>query len=386
MKRHAWLIFLIILITSSCLIYIPYDEGQQPPRRERPSEREYQDYYPGMDISYFYNYLSPYGTWVDYPRHGYVWIPRHVSYRWRPFTNGRWVWTDYGWTWVSYFEWGWIPFHYGRWGWDDDLGWFWVPDTVWGPAWVTWRYGDFYIGWAPLPPGVFLGEGIYSLPYELPHHCWTFIEGRYFWDEHFDRYVLPYERNISIINLTVNKTNIYFRNNRVINEGIDIDQMRKVTRHEVTKYELKDLRRPGLTKVGFRDVEIYRPSLKKNEAAKPRVVLNKAEAKEKISGPEVLEPRSRFERDDEESELRKEQEQERQLLERSQEEEVINLKRKADEEKRLARDPADKERIDKDYEAKITELKKSHEGEKSELKKRQQKEEEQVKKKKIKKD
>lgn len=27
-----------------------------------------------------------------------------------------------------------------------------MPDTEWGPAWVVWRMGDDYCGWAPLPP------------------------------------------------------------------------------------------------------------------------------------------------------------------------------------------------------------------------------------------
>jgi len=27
-----------------------------------------------------------------------------------------------------------------------------MPDDVWGPAWVEWRYDDEYIGWAPLRP------------------------------------------------------------------------------------------------------------------------------------------------------------------------------------------------------------------------------------------
>jgi hypothetical protein len=32
------------------------------------------------------------------------------------------------------------------------VGWVWVPDYEWGPAWVSWRSNDDYIGWAPLPP------------------------------------------------------------------------------------------------------------------------------------------------------------------------------------------------------------------------------------------
>jgi hypothetical protein len=77
--------------------------------------------------------------------------PWQMGYRWRPYSEGNWGWTDYGLTWISDLEWGDIRSHYGRWGGDNELGWFWVPGSVWGPAWVTWRSNDQYLGWAPLP-------------------------------------------------------------------------------------------------------------------------------------------------------------------------------------------------------------------------------------------
>jgi len=60
--------------------------------------------------------------------------------------------TEFGWTWVSDYSWGWAPFHYGRWIVIVGHGWCWVPGTIWGPAWVAWRAGDGFVGWAPLPP------------------------------------------------------------------------------------------------------------------------------------------------------------------------------------------------------------------------------------------
>jgi hypothetical protein len=77
-----------------------------------------------------------------------------VGYDWRPYTVGRWVNSNYGWTWVSYEPFGWATYHYGRWAFDRQIGWIWVPGTVWGPAWVAWQQGSGYIGWAPLPPQV----------------------------------------------------------------------------------------------------------------------------------------------------------------------------------------------------------------------------------------
>jgi uncharacterized protein DUF6600 len=99
--------------------------------------------------------LEPYGSFRRVARWGEVWVP-NVARDWRPYTVGHWVYSDdYGWYWVSdeaEASWGWVAFHYGRWVWVDDIGWAWVPGREWGPAWVDWRRGDRYVGWAPLPP------------------------------------------------------------------------------------------------------------------------------------------------------------------------------------------------------------------------------------------
>ena len=95
----------------------------------------------GGSVSFqvFYDDLSPYGTWVESPDYGYVWIP-DAGPGFTPYaTNGYWVYTNMGWTWVSNYPWGWAPFHYGRWYTDPYYGPIWVPDNEWGPGWVTWR-------------------------------------------------------------------------------------------------------------------------------------------------------------------------------------------------------------------------------------------------------
>jgi hypothetical protein len=113
--------------------------------------------------------LEPHGRFERHARFGEVWRPARVSRDWRPYTVGRWVYTDdWGWYWnadQSEEDWGWVVFHYGRWVDDREMGWVWVPGNDWGPAWVNWRRGEGpsvaggragqnvrYIGWAPLPP------------------------------------------------------------------------------------------------------------------------------------------------------------------------------------------------------------------------------------------
>ncbi|MDC7986889.1 hypothetical protein PQJ75_24430, partial [Rhodoplanes sp. TEM] len=100
--------------------------------------------------------LEPHGKWQRHQRWGEVWVPASVGRDWRPYTRGRWVYTDdYGWYWNPIEEeasWGLVVYHYGRWVDDGDTGWVWVPGREWGPAWVDWRRGDKAVGWAPLPP------------------------------------------------------------------------------------------------------------------------------------------------------------------------------------------------------------------------------------------
>ena len=96
-------------------------------------------------VEQFYDKLAPFGTWYNDPSYGWVFAPSNPGYV--PYTNGHWKYTDYGFTWISSDPHGWATSHYGRWVWVNR--WVWAPDTTWGPAWVTWRNGDGWAGWAP---------------------------------------------------------------------------------------------------------------------------------------------------------------------------------------------------------------------------------------------
>jgi hypothetical protein len=93
--------------------------------------------------------LSFYGTWHTIPTYGLVWRP-HYAGVWSPYHHGYWSWCRHSWVWVSHDPWGWAPYHYGRWDYAANLGWFWMPGTVWSGAWVSFAVGPSYIGWCPL--------------------------------------------------------------------------------------------------------------------------------------------------------------------------------------------------------------------------------------------
>jgi hypothetical protein len=114
--------------------------------------------------------LADLGSWVAHRRWGEVWIPANLQQDWRPYTRGRWVYTDeWGWYWVSDDPWGWITDHYGRWVFDQGLGWIWVAGEEWSPAWVQWRQGAQHVGWAPLPPE----DIVYD--YDDDPNVWMFV-------------------------------------------------------------------------------------------------------------------------------------------------------------------------------------------------------------------
>jgi hypothetical protein len=164
--------------------------------------------------------LEPYGKWHRHKRWGEVWVPARVSNDWRPYTRGRWVYSDdYGWYWVSAAEeaeWGWVAFHYGRWVNDDEYGWVWIPGNEWGPAWVDWRRGGDYVGWAPLPP-----EEIVVAYRDEPDY-WTFVRPRDLVAPRINVVILPArQRDVYIRNTVVVNTTVVVRDRRfAVNPGI----------------------------------------------------------------------------------------------------------------------------------------------------------------------
>src|SRR6516225_9803339 len=157
---------------------------------------------PAPEVSYqtFYDDLSPYGSWIDYPGYGYVWMP-NAGPGFKPYaSNGHWVYTDAGWTWASDYNWGWATFHYGRWFFDNAYGWMWVPGYEWAPAWVSWRRSPDYYGWAPIGPGVNINVGFSA--YNPPSNYWCFVPHQYVNSPRVTNYYVNETKNVTIINNT----------------------------------------------------------------------------------------------------------------------------------------------------------------------------------------
>ncbi|HMG92652.1 MAG TPA: DUF6600 domain-containing protein, partial [Chryseolinea sp.] len=215
-----------------------------------------------VSMQVFYDELQPYGTWIHHNNYGYVWMPR-VDRGFVPYaTSGYWISTEYGNTWVSDYSWGWAPFHYGRWFYDDFYGWMWVPDSVWGPAWVAWRSGGGYYGWAPLMPG--LGFSVsYNYYNRIPHHYWSFVPYRYVTYRSVYRHCVPRPHVVNIINHTTIVTNNYTdnRTRHTYITGPSRREIERTTQERVRTYAVSDQNRPGRTAVERDRVSFYKPDV-----------------------------------------------------------------------------------------------------------------------------
>ncbi len=201
---------------------------------------------PTSGYSTFYTKLEPHGAWLETADYGYVWQPREAesSQSWRPYTNGRWVYTDAGWTWISEEPFGWATYHYGRWTRLRGIGWVWVPGQQWAPAWVSWRKSNDYVGWAPLPPEARFDQrtGIHNWSdnyYDIGPDQYCFVATREFGAQRAESTILPPERNVAIVNQTTNVTNITYNNTTIVNEGPNYDEVRAQSREPMQRFRLE---------------------------------------------------------------------------------------------------------------------------------------------------
>ncbi|MBK7629477.1 MAG: hypothetical protein IPJ23_01920 [Ignavibacteriales bacterium] len=187
---------------------------------------------------YFYTSLSPYGTWMEIGFGTPVWRPINMRRNWSPYTQGQWIYTDYGWYWDSYEDFGEIVYHYGRWYYDDFYGWIWIPDYEWAPAWVDWRYDDDYIGWAPLSPYALFTINIgihYTYDYYVPYSHWNYVKYNNFCDHNVYNYYLAPKYKYAVYNKTKMRTNYSYYEGRVRNDGVDFDRIRERSGRNIEK-------------------------------------------------------------------------------------------------------------------------------------------------------
>lgn len=216
-----------------------------------------------VSFQLFYDELSPYGMWVDYPNYGYVWIPNGDP-EFSPYaTAGHWILTDDGWTWISDYPWGWAPFHYGRWDYDNGYGWFWVPDNEWGPAWVSWRRSPGYYGWAPMRPGISINIA-FGRDYHERNERWNFVRERDITRPDIGSRYVNRTENAAIINRStvIVDTRKDPRRNVTYMAGPTRGDVQKATGTTVKSVVVRDDDKPG-HRLTNDALQIYRPQVQR---------------------------------------------------------------------------------------------------------------------------
>ena len=194
----------------------------------------------------FASELDPYGTWAE-SEFGPVWIPAATDDpEWAPYTQGRWLYSDQGWTFVSdevISPYGWIVYHYGRWiRHPQNHRWCWIPGTQWAPAWVSWRRGDGFIGWQPLPPEPLIGV------YEGEPTTWVFVATNDLMQADVYRYRLRHSERHELLRDSFFESRT---ERRGFNAGIAPDIVSNATGLPVPSFHLRPQLYPGT--VGFID-------------------------------------------------------------------------------------------------------------------------------------
>jgi hypothetical protein len=231
-----------------------------------------------VTLDYFYDQLAPYGHWERIDPYGWTWQPYNVAPEWRPYTDGYWINTDYGWTYQADNDWSWAAYHYGRWNFNETVGWFWIPGTVWGPAWVAWRHNDQYIGWAPLPyeaewheDGGFRSSG-FNIEVGIGWSRWSFVATQHFGDPGIHLYIENSARNVTYLNRTRNITNYTVVNHQIYNNVINVAEIERTSHRRIEHYnivESRSQRDVGISRANPQQYHVYRPSVAPRRQADP---------------------------------------------------------------------------------------------------------------------
>ncbi|HMK19959.1 MAG TPA: DUF6600 domain-containing protein [Chitinophagaceae bacterium] len=204
----------------------------------------------------FYDELSPYGDWISYPEYGYVWRPDNRYNDFQPYRSE------------------------GHWAWSDD-GWLWVPDYEWAPAWVVWRGGDDYYGWAPMSPGISIN--LYSSNrYNVPNNYWCFAPSRYITSPHLSNYYIDRGRNTTIINHTTIINN--YSSNRGYVIGPSHNEVERYTGSRISPVRIRESQRAGRTIARNNEVSIYKPYINRgSDRGAPRTFENSRQRSQSVS-------------------------------------------------------------------------------------------------------
>lgn len=219
----------LLLSTTGCMGVQEADASIAPDAVPEDFEAPEAD---AESIECFHRALADGGEWEQRAPFGEVWAPR-VPEGWRPYTQGNWVETDQGWGWEAEEPWGWAVFHYGRWFYGPERKWLWIPGTRWAPAWVAWRWGGSYVGWAPLPPtiGFVASRGLDPGSASIHATHFSFVPESALLTHNLRSVMLPVNQNATILGRTRDITRYTMVRHRVFDLGVSPRRITEIVGH-----------------------------------------------------------------------------------------------------------------------------------------------------------
>ncbi len=154
-----------------------------------------------------------------------------------------------------------------------------MPGYQWAPAWVSWRYGGGYCGWAPLPPETFIGVefgnpgafhfgGDVDVSFGIGAGCYNFVAVGDFGERNYRGHFIDHSRNFAIINNTTNITNININRNNggaggafrgVSVGGPQLSTINAHSRQHVQTVQLAAANQPGRSTLQGNTLAVYAP-------------------------------------------------------------------------------------------------------------------------------
>lgn len=246
----------------------------------------------------FYDVLSPMGEWIQITREDidedlsdgegegryfayyydeddflYIWKPQ-VSVDWKPYSNGKWEYTDHGWLWISNDKWGNSTYNYGRWWNSPKYGWVWLPGYTWAPAWVRWKVSgdDKYIGWVPLTPKAkWKSEsGISEKNYNYTNKDadWVFVETGNFAGEINSAAIKSVNENSALVKNSVNITDIRTEDDKIITNGPDVNRVEEKSGKKFGRKKLRFSKENKSALIGDNDITVPKETFDRSNGHK----------------------------------------------------------------------------------------------------------------------
>jgi hypothetical protein len=194
--------------------------------------------------------------------------------------------------WVSDEPFGWATYHYGRWGFHWTIGWYWVPDTVWAPAWVTWRTSGDHVVWAPMPPRGLVGISYEVDPYAIPGRYWVAVPTSQFLAPNLFSVAIHFgePRFYDVVRYTRPVGHVRVVNNIAVNTYINVNYIESETGETVRVYDVSEASEPQTAQVDDDAIAVFAPAVEEEPDAEPQQVRTEEEIAEERGVDVAAEP------------------------------------------------------------------------------------------------